>query len=180
MTSPYTSKVEGAQAPPRMNSCPYCGMEKQEELGVVRREVAVMKRTLTIFNGACSCGAQGPDAGSLEEAIEKWNSRAAPKDAKQKAGDCQLTIWKFPFRIADEQEIDMPEGAKILSVGTQYERPCIWALVNSARNRDEPRTILMRGTGHPANDTANARFIGTITMSCGRFTFHVFEKGGSK
>lgn len=98
-------------------------------------------------------------------------------------------IWKYKMRVADEQVVNLPKGAKILSVGVhrdfypdgtvENERPCLWALVEPTADGDEARAIAMRGTGHPADGMEDATFLGTIFMFGGRLVFHVFEIGGS-
>ena len=86
------------------------------------------------------------------------------------------TIWKYEFRVGDEQEVWLPKGAKILTVGVQAERPVLWALVDP-KEPDEAVRIQMRGTGHPADGLEKARHLGTIFMHGGRLVFHVFEGG---
>lgn len=44
-------------------------------------------------------------------------------------------IWKFKFPINDNVCIDMPIGAEILTVQTQNNTPCIWAIVNPTKPR---------------------------------------------
>lgn len=66
---------------PELKQCPYCGMANQDELGISRRVVMVCNRSDLVFNGACSCGALGPDADSAEGAIEKWNRRAGEQES---------------------------------------------------------------------------------------------------
>lgn len=41
-----------------------------------------------------------------------------------------LTIWKFPVPVADEVEVSMPTGARILSLNIQDGQPRIWAFVD--------------------------------------------------
>lgn len=84
------------------------------------------------------------------------------------------TIWKFPFGVADSQVVMLPKGAKILSAGVQNETPVLWAMVDPEAEK-VPRTILLRGTGHPAREAVDARFIDTIFMVGGAIVFHVFE-----
>jgi len=76
MSAPATTDNEGAKAPFDMAPCPYCGMADKEELGV---KASVPPGEQPVFNGACSCGALGPDACDPEEAVQKWNSRAVPR-----------------------------------------------------------------------------------------------------
>ena len=41
------------------------------------------------------------------------------------------TIHKFPLPALDDVvEIYMPPGARILTLQTQFEQPCIWAVVD--------------------------------------------------
>lgn len=46
-----------------------------------------------------------------------------------------ITIWKFPVEIKDEQEIEMPEGVRILSAGIQNNCICIWAIVSDLQKK---------------------------------------------
>lgn len=84
------------------------------------------------------------------------------------------SIWKFPLKILDEQVIQMPKNARILSLQLQNTSPCIWAFV-TPENELEDRFIKMFGTGHVIKgDTENLLFIGTFQLP--RLVFHVFEE----
>ncbi len=39
-------------------------------------------------------------------------------------------IWKFPFELQAIIEVEMPEGAEVLSVQSQFNEPMMWAFVN--------------------------------------------------
>ncbi len=83
------------------------------------------------------------------------------------------TIWKFELTDSDEQQIEMPEGAQILSVQMQNNKPCLWALVNpDPQIKKEKRIIELKGTGHAIYGTGRT-FIGTFQW--GDFVGHVFE-----
>lgn len=82
------------------------------------------------------------------------------------------TIWKFPLYLADVQTIEMPAGAKILSVQVQRDNLCLWALVDPDAAK-EGTTILIYGTGHKIT-AANPEHIGTFQLSDGALVFHVF------
>jgi hypothetical protein len=84
-------------------------------------------------------------------------------------------IWKFRLDVHDMQEIEMPQLAQILSVGTQGGTPQLWALVDelAPKVRRKIRTI---GTGHPI-DGHPGRFIGTYMMCHDSLVFHVFDAG---
>lgn len=58
------------------------------------------------------------------------------------------TIWKFPLKTIDQQFIEMPVGAEILSIQSQNNYPCLWALVDRNAKR-ENISIEIYGTGHP-------------------------------
>ncbi len=82
------------------------------------------------------------------------------------------TIWKFPVCFTDRQTVDMPLGAKVLSVQAQRGAPCIWALVDP-RAEVEPVGILCHGTGHQVGDVG--AFIGTVQVAGGSLVFHFFR-----
>lgn len=75
-----------------------------------------------------------------------------------------------------QYDIDMHEGAEILSVGLQCGRLCIWARVNP-KNPMETRHVFVVGTGWTVEDTVwspNAKFIGTVFIGNGIFVYHIF------
>jgi hypothetical protein len=84
-----------------------------------------------------------------------------------------LRIWKFQFAIDDEVKLSMPEGADILHIEAQGEMPCIWALVDEKRPREE-RCFRIIGTGQPVGDRPGI-YVGTFQMSGGALVWHVFE-----
>ena len=83
-----------------------------------------------------------------------------------------MTIWKFPLEATDEQTIYVPRGAKILSVRTQGETPCLWALVDPDAEK-EPTAVRIYGTGHDVPDDPG-EFVGTVFLHGGSLVFHVF------
>jgi hypothetical protein len=91
-----------------------------------------------------------------------------------------LAIWKYPLRVDDEQQVDMPIGAKVLSVGVQHGTLCVWALVDPTSKETTPRTFWIFGTGHAFPKTWStgnmAAFVGTVMMSNGFLVWHVFTE----
>lgn len=85
-------------------------------------------------------------------------------------------IYKYQLGVTDVQTVELPAGAKVLSVGTQRESIFAWALVNTDRDT-EPRTFVIKGTGHPieSGELDDTRFIGTVMLSGGALVFHIFE-----
>ena len=85
-----------------------------------------------------------------------------------------MKIYKYELKIEDYQVLKMPRGAKVLSVGNQRGKVCLWALCD----QDAPvslRAFEIAGTGNPiAEDRAIERvFIGTVIAE--PFVWHVFE-----
>ena len=83
------------------------------------------------------------------------------------------TIWKWTLAVTDLQALDMPKGAKILSIQTQGQMPQLWAYIDPTEPR-EARTIRIIGTGHPIPEHPGD-YIGTFQMGGGALVFHVFE-----
>jgi hypothetical protein len=88
-------------------------------------------------------------------------------------------IWKFELETTDNQEIEMPIGAEILTMQTQNEIPCIWALVDPKAEK-ETRTFEIFGTGHPIyyDMGVSRNYISTYQLHGGTLVFHVFEYTG--
>lgn len=80
------------------------------------------------------------------------------------------TIYKYPIVVADEQVIEMPIYASILSVQMQGDKVNIWALVDTALPTS-PVKIRVLGTGTPIAAGLQLRHIGTV---CSVFVWHVF------
>lgn len=59
------------------------------------------------------------------------------------------TIWKYPLKVTDTQDVMMPEGADILTAQMQGVTLCLWALVNPDAPKQR-REIEVLGTGNPA------------------------------
>lgn len=83
-------------------------------------------------------------------------------------------IYKYPLRVTDFQEFDMPEGAEILSVGVVNDELFLWAKVETD-NEPEPRRIRIFGTGNPMRYEHKIKFIGTVLMYKGSLVWHVYE-----
>lgn len=80
-------------------------------------------------------------------------------------------IWKFPLVNGDSQQIEMPQGAEILSVQQQGHQACLWAIVDDNAVL-ETRTIEVHGTGNPMPPIPR-KYIGTFQQP--PFVWHVFE-----
>lgn len=85
-----------------------------------------------------------------------------------------MRIWKWKLAMVDEQTIDVPEGARLLTVQIQDGAPQIWAL-HDERSPKCQRRIAIYGTGNPIPDDPGD-YIATFQMSKGALVFHAFER----
>ena len=85
-----------------------------------------------------------------------------------------MEIWKFELEVTDEQTIEMPLDAEILTVQVQHGVPCIWVAVVPT-NLKVKRGIRIAGTGHTLLTTNG--YIGTFQMMGGNLMFHVIDQG---
>ena len=85
-------------------------------------------------------------------------------------------IWKYEVPVTDGSDIDMPAGAKVLTVQVQHQRLCLWVIVNPA-SPVETRRFKVIGTGHEHDECLTAlTYIGTAQMAGGALVWHVFEE----
>ena len=86
-----------------------------------------------------------------------------------------LTIWKYRIEADDEQDLMLPEGAKVLSFMTQGDMPFVWVLVDPEAQLKQ-RSFVLRGTGHEIDiPQEHLSFIGSVSMRGGSLIFHLFE-----
>jgi hypothetical protein len=89
------------------------------------------------------------------------------------------TIWKYTLDATNEQIIQMPRGARVLSCAMQHGELCIWAF-SVGQTILVDRTVQIRGTGHSADGVDAKDFVGTVLMHGGNLVFHVFVKPEGK
>lgn len=84
-------------------------------------------------------------------------------------------IYKYPLKMQGLQNLQLPEGAEILTVQPQHDQVCLWALV-APENEPASRTVWIIGTGHPIEATDHlGRYVATFQLHGGELVFHVFE-----
>lgn len=84
-------------------------------------------------------------------------------------------IYKYQLEVIDDLTISLPIGAEILTVQSQRDIPCIWALVDNDAIK-ENRKFKIIGTGNPIEDLSiNNKYIGTFQLYEGSLVFHLFE-----
>ena len=84
----------------------------------------------------------------------------------------QCQIFKYIISQG-EQIIDMPRGAKLLSIAEQRNNIVLYALVDPT-NPIAKRRILVVGTGWGFSVNIE-KFIGTVNLVDGELMFHVFD-----
>jgi hypothetical protein len=82
-------------------------------------------------------------------------------------------VWKFELDTDDYSKIDLPVGAKPLTVQDQKGHVQMWCLVDPNETVYETRTFRLAGTGHPISE--NVEYIGTFQLYSGSFVGHLFE-----
>lgn len=90
-------------------------------------------------------------------------------------------IWKFriPF-MGQHGAIEMPKGARIISVGWQNNDPVLWAIVDP-HAAPATRNIVVIMTGVDIREGEFAfPFIGTTMNDDGSFVVHIFDGGEVK
>jgi hypothetical protein len=91
-------------------------------------------------------------------------------------------IYKYRLENLSSQEIEMPVEAEILSVQTQNDIPCIWALIDP-RAALEKVTFEIIGTGYEIPNVIDGvevdrKYVGTFQLSM--LVFHCFIASSPK
>jgi hypothetical protein len=89
------------------------------------------------------------------------------------------TIYKYeipaPMPLA---VVQMPLGARILSVQMQHDKPVAWAIVDTCESKLVNRTFVLVNTGADISGSANlesAEFLTTLQFFGGDIVKHLFE-----
>lgn len=85
------------------------------------------------------------------------------------------SVYKYP--IPHHGFVAMPAGSKILSLHTQHNLVCVWALVDPSKEI-VARRFRIAGTGMPLDDSlvGDLAFVGTALLDAGHTVVHVFEE----
>ena len=86
-------------------------------------------------------------------------------------------IYKYEILPDDEIRLLLPKNAEILTVQTQKNKPCLWAMVDPTAPTEE-RVFCLVGTGHeitPAQLGCFYSYIGTFQIHDAALVFHLFE-----
>jgi len=82
------------------------------------------------------------------------------------------TIYKYTL-TSDRTELEMPAGAKVLSVQQQYGEIQLWAMVDPEKAY-EWRAFDVYGTGALLPDELG-EYVGTVQVGGGEIVLHVFD-----
>lgn len=87
------------------------------------------------------------------------------------------TIYKYPLPMGDHVTINLPKGARILTVQIQgeLELPFLWALVDPQESMEQ-RCFRIVGTGQNIHNPDELKYIATFQMLGGRLMLHAFEE----
>ena len=87
-------------------------------------------------------------------------------------------VYKYKLAQLFDQTIMLPVDAEILTVQGQNAQQgvMLWAKVDVNTPKEEPRRIVIFGTGHDIPDGDADIFINTFMIDDGLFVFHAFER----
>jgi hypothetical protein len=82
-----------------------------------------------------------------------------------------LRIWKWPLKMAAEQDLQLPKGAKYLDVQLQGGEPQLWCMCDTNAPL-ESRRLMIHGTGNPMPDDPGEY---VATFQTGALVWHLFD-----
>lgn len=84
-------------------------------------------------------------------------------------------VWKF-FLKPSIESISMPIGAEVLSIQSQGDDVCLWALVDP-KQALEKRKFVVLATGQEVlfTEWENVKYISTLQFPIEGLVFHAFE-----
>ena len=85
------------------------------------------------------------------------------------------TIYKYKIPLTDAFELQLPEGAEILSVAAQYDKPMLWALVDDEAPKEVHKFRGAEAWSSLPSD-CTLKYLGTVIMLNNTFVYHVFEE----
>lgn len=91
----------------------------------------------------------------------------------------KTTIWKYSVRLGTTDKLEMPSGAKILSVQLQRPDPMtvtaqMWCLIPDRNAPMVQRSFVWYGTGETIFNNPG-EYVATVQFDNGRSVFHLFE-----
>ena len=93
---------------------------------------------------------------------------------RQERDETMSVIWKFQLEVTSHQTVEMPKGAHIIHVASQFEKPCLWAIVDPMAEK-EARPIGILTTGQTSFGAREIKYLGSFMLQGGAFVWHVVE-----
>ena len=87
-----------------------------------------------------------------------------------------MRILKYTLKMIQEQVVEIPAPARIISAIEQHNKVVIYAVVNSETDMIINRTIRILKTREYFPDNHQCRFINSVSIGGGDHTLHIFEK----
>lgn len=85
-------------------------------------------------------------------------------------------IWKYKLKEEADNLLNVPKGAKFISVAEQYDCPVLYVLVDLDETRTEEWVITTVGTGQPIPDKIlSGKFLGTVPARGGLLVWHCWK-----
>lgn len=85
-----------------------------------------------------------------------------------------ITVWKFGLALSGDVHLEMPEGAQVLKVDTQFDEPTMWVICDPAM-KSVVRNFVVYMTGQHINDKPLV-YAGSFQLDQGNYVGHVFER----
>ena len=87
------------------------------------------------------------------------------------------TIWKYQLQEGLHNVLEVPKGARFLSIARRLDQPILYALVNPKESEVEHWSIYVVGTGNPLPDDMESRweFLSTVVTFEGRLVWHCWK-----
>ena len=89
-----------------------------------------------------------------------------------------MIIYKYSLALLGEQQLELPLGAKVISVMNQDDTIVVYALIDPDEQTTHMVTFYIKPTGRPFPEGGMA-FLGTVSYGpTHSLVFHIFYKEG--
>lgn len=84
-------------------------------------------------------------------------------------------IYKYELRFLGDFNLEIPIGARVISIQNQHNKPIMWVLCDpKAEIESRKFRVILTGEKRKSSDL-EGQFIGTFQLYEGDFVGHVFE-----
>jgi hypothetical protein len=87
------------------------------------------------------------------------------------------TVYKYKIKKSEQQQVEMPMGARIVAAQSLGDNIWLWSLVDTDEKSREKRNIVVMKTGQEISIAHPDRLLhlGTVMFDSGALVYHVFE-----